>query len=194
MKQFGNILILIAALLPAVARAQAPATPAAGDTFWYEPAHEKYAPMDIYKQSAFVGNPGHVKEKQQFDIVTSQQGWLLLRFRATNLQGFVHSSIFRMRRYLPSEGTAGMEAFERASIFDEDPDIIRERLTKAEQAQAAAPTVKLPPWQRYKEKWASTKPEQKKRFVRPLPKTLKGSPAAPSPAPVAPAPPAEAPL
>jgi len=157
-----------------------------GRRYWYSPDHEKYTPMEFYREPSFSTASFHVTSTQQFEIVgATRGGWLRLHFITSaygSSDAFVYVRLFKSALYKRSAFADSLENFRQASIFEEDPAGIKARFERSSSAPApndAQPksVSKLKPWQKYKEKWSTTKPGTKKKFTL-LPQTP-----APAPAP-----------
>lgn len=119
-----------------------------GRKYWYEPEHEKYVQTEFYRLPNFDKGSFTISKKTQFAVAEYARGWFRLRFEsgaAKGSFGYIPSRMLRTRLYEPKLTESVQETFRKASIFEEDPEVIRKRL---ERAAAVAPKgpVTPPPW------------------------------------------------
>ncbi|HTP97636.1 MAG TPA: hypothetical protein VMK05_17420 [Burkholderiales bacterium] len=173
-------------LIAAPAHAQMQGQNLVGRYFWYEPAHEKYAPIDFYRFASFEAPITHVTKLDRFEVMGARRGWFALRFESlpgATPQLFMPISIFRSKWYQPDEGMEyDYDTFRRASIFDTDPTQIQAKLEGKDPRAAATKDTpkKLQPWQKYKENWnIGNKTDPKRKRTLPDDGTGSDNPDAP---------------
>lgn len=118
-----------------------------GRKFWYEPEHDKNVPTEFYRAPSFDTPVFRLSKKTKFEIQGIGRGWFKLRFDSgpfSDATAYMPVRLLRSRLYVPKITESYVESFRRASIFDEDPDIIARRLEAAGKVvpKSAAP----PPW------------------------------------------------
>ena len=122
-----------------------------GRTFWYEPAHEKYAPIHFHRVPDFDREAFNLSKKTKFEIIAARRGWFQLRLEPGAPGGstaFIPMLILRKRLYAPSADEPYRLTFRNSSIFDEDPDAIQARFDAAD--KPLVPASKPRPWVRYR--------------------------------------------
>jgi hypothetical protein len=118
-----------------------------GRKYWYEPTHEKYAPVEFHRVPDFDRGIFNIHKKSRFEVVEASRGWLKLRFESSaygeNI-AYLPARMLRSRLYAPTIGETLQETFRKAAIFEEDPDVIQRRLDAG--AKPAAKRSTPPPW------------------------------------------------
>ena len=141
-----------------------------GRKYWYEPSHEVNAPTDFYRAPSFNAPIVNLHKKDRIEVMGARRGWFAVRvesLRGSLPQLFVPILIFKARLYQPqNEFQNAYDNFMSAALFETDPDEIKAKLTgKPPDADSKdKASAKLMPWQKYKEKWGSVKPEPKKKY------------------------------
>jgi hypothetical protein len=118
-----------------------------GRKYWYEPAHEKYAPVEFHRVPDFDRGMFNIQKKSKFEVVETSRGWLKLRFESSAYSeniAYLPVRILRSRLYAPTVGETVRETFRKAAIFEEDPDVIQRRLDAV--AVPAEKSTTPPPW------------------------------------------------
>ena len=115
--------------------------------FWYEPEHDKNVRTEFHRTPKFDEGVFFLTKKTKFQVLGASRGWFQLRLESgafSSNTAYMPVRLLRSRLYVPTLTESFQESFRRASIFDEDPDIIRKRLEAAGKAppKPAAP----PPW------------------------------------------------
>ena len=113
-----------------------------GQVFWVKPAKEIYRRLEFYRQPKLEAASFFPPAKKQMRIISVGRGWIKLEFFSAS-GGFEEAHIplgyFKRNRYNAS--VFNSYAFDRATFFDEDPDVIKERAA-VESVIASAPKTK----------------------------------------------------
>ena len=143
-----------------------------GHSFWYEPAHDKWVATEFYKSPTFEAPLIHFKRKTRIHVLADRKGWLAIRIVAGPVNAspvFMPIRMFKSRLYKAGSAVEfgdARVAFARASLFEDDPDVLKRRFDskddESKEMPKAKPSAKLKPWQKYKENWGSVTPAPKK--------------------------------
>ena len=128
-----------------------------GRTFWYEPAHEKYAPTEFYRSPATDAATLRITRKERLQVIDAKKGWLSIGIASlpgNPPQAYLPIYAFRSRLYQRAGVWDVYESFMRASIFEDDPDVIKRKFESSDTKSQPQTSAKLPPWQKYKENWS----------------------------------------
>ena len=113
-----------------------------GQIFWVKPAKEIYRRLEFYRQPKLEAAAFFPQSKKQMRIISVRRGWIKLEFFSAH-GGFDEAHIpvgyFKRNRYTAS--VFNSYAFDRATFFSEDPDVIKER-AEVESVVANAPKSK----------------------------------------------------
>lgn len=100
-----------------------------GQIFWVKPAKEIYRRLEFYRQPKLEAAAFFPPSKKQIRIISVGRGWIKLEFFSA-YGGFEEAHIpvgyFKRNRY--SASVFNSYAFDRATFFSEDPDVIKERV------------------------------------------------------------------
>ena len=145
-----------------------------GNFYWYDPSHDKWVPTEFYAAASADSPVTRFTRKTRMQVVAARRGWLAIRpaagAEATTIV-FMPVGTFRFRLYKDKASSTfdvrtALAAFERASLFADDPDILKRRFEKKADEPKESPnaksSAKLKPWQKYKENWGSVTPAPKK--------------------------------
>ena len=119
-----------------------------GRKYWYEPKHEEYAPIQFHRVPDFDKGKFELLAKSRFEVVAYKRGWFMLRLESTTSgenTAYLPALILRSRLYAPTIMESFKEAFYKAAIFEEDPDLLKKRLDQAAKP-AGKTTAEPPPW------------------------------------------------
>ena len=140
-----------------------------GTSFWYEPSHDKWVATDFYGAPQLNATTIRLRRKTRILVLFEKQAWYALRAEigGTPTLLFMPVRMFKFRLYKPTPAGDANAAFQRASLFEVDPDIIQRQLEGKDQESTSnlktTPAGKLKPWQKYKENWGSLNPPPKKK-------------------------------
>ncbi len=140
-----------------------------GRTYWFEPAHEKYAPTNFYRSPAIDAATLRITRRDRLRVMDAKKGWLAIGIASlpgAPPQAYLPIRIFRSRLYQRAGVWDTYDTFARASIFEDDPDVLKRKFESRDPRSASAASGKLPPWQKYKENWGGVKlaPAKKSRL------------------------------
>lgn len=121
-----------------------------GRTYWYEPKHEEHAPIQFHRVPDFDKGKFELATKSKFEVLEYARGWFRLRLESgaygeNIIIAYLPALILRSRLYAPKITEPFQEAFYKAAIFEEDPDLLRKRLDQAGRPPART-TPEQPPW------------------------------------------------
>ena len=144
-----------------------------GRSFWYEPSHDKLVPTEFYKSPSFDAPLIRFTRKTRIQVLAVRRSWLAIRIVAAPGNAspvFMPVGMFRSRLYKAGGAVdfgGAYAAFMRASLFEEDPDIIKRQFEskddESKEMPKSKPSAKLKPWQKYKENWGSVTAAPKKK-------------------------------
>ena len=144
-----SIALLLGVACCALAFAQSidPPQKYVGRKLWYEPEHERYSKTEFHRVPNFDKGMFLIQKKTRFEVLAVGRGWFKLRLDGNlynDPTAYIPVRILRSRLYTPRITESYQESFRKASIFEEDPEIIRKRLAPA--VDPAAKSTVLPPW------------------------------------------------
>jgi hypothetical protein len=143
-----------------------------GRSFWYEPSHDKYVQTEFYNSPSANASKTRISRKTQIRVVNARKNWFAIRFEpVVGTVSYVYIPIgnFKSRLYQrggASDPYSANAAFMRASLFEDDPDVLKSQFETKDpektQGLTPNPSAKLKPWQKYKENWGNVTPAPKK--------------------------------
>ena len=140
-----------------------------GRSFWYEPSHDKYVPTEFYNSAAENAPTTRILRKTRIRVVATRKNWFAIRYEPTpGVMSHVYmpAATFFTRLYRPGGSGDASALFMRASLFENDPDVVKKQFESKDKEQTPGstpkPSAKLKPWQKYKENWGSITPPPKK--------------------------------
>ena len=140
-----------------------------GRSYWYEPSHDRYVPTEFYNSPAENAPITRIARKTRIKVVGAKKNWFAIRFEAAPgivSQVYMPAAMFMTRLYRPGGAADANAVFMRASLFENDPDVIKKQFESKDREQTPGltpkPSAKLKPWQKYKENWGSITPPPKK--------------------------------
>jgi hypothetical protein len=143
-----------------------------GRLFWYEPSHDNYVATEFYSSPNINGATTRIPQKTRIQVVAAQRGWFAIQVGAVSPSApvvYIPIRMFLFRLYPAGsviDSYTAKDVFMRASIFEDDPDVLKTQFEKKDKdattAPAPKPSVKLKPWQKYKENWGGITPPPKK--------------------------------
>jgi hypothetical protein len=118
--------------------------------YWYLPEHEKYGRSEFYAEPKFNSLQVQIGNKQRFRLLEVHRGWATLEFEG-GTRAYMHMRILNGLLRDPG-ATDSWHEFQRASVFDQDPDKLEKEL-RAAAGEPAATRSRQPAWKRPKEGW-----------------------------------------
>ena len=107
-------------------------------TFWVKPAKEIYRRLEFYRQPKLEAATFFPPSKKQIRIISIGRGWIKLNFISAYNgleEAYIPVGYFKRNRYTSSSFNS--YAFDRATFFNDDPDVVKER-AEAERVAASA--------------------------------------------------------
>ena len=106
--------------------------------FWIKPSKQSFRRLEFYRQPKLDGINFIVTTKKQFRVINVNRGWVKLNFISA-YGGFdeAYLPIGYLKRFMYIATTDSQYAFDRATFFKEDPDLIQARMDSANAPKAA---------------------------------------------------------
>jgi hypothetical protein len=105
-----------------------------GQRVWLKPARAIYLRVDFYKRPNIGAETFHVTTKTTFEVDRVTRNWVRIFFVSSNVDhaGFAYLLTRTVKLGLYTASPDDPDQFDQASFFREDPDLVRARLSAAE--------------------------------------------------------------